>query len=242
MLTPEQGEVIVRIFTEFANGISPARIAEGLNADGIPGPSGGPWQSTTIRGHAKRQSGILRNRAYIGLIVYGQMEFRKDPTTGKRISVPGKDPLVVGAPDLRIISQDLWDTVAARLETISRKMATDDATGQPLNRVHRQKFLLSGLMTCGGCGGNVSIIGKDRYGCSTRKNKGTCDNAQTLTRQKLESRVLASLKTRLLAPEHLEAFVAQVSEDFDTQQASAGGQRKTLDHLRQGNLRRLCSP
>ncbi len=200
-----------------------------MNADGIPGPSGGTWQSTTIRGNAKRQTGILRNRAYIGQIVYGQMQFRKDPKTGKRTSLPGDAPLVVKATNLRIVPQDLWDAVSDRLKSISREMATDPDTGLALNRSHRKKFLLSGLLKCGCCGGNMTIQGKDRCGCSNLKRTGTSHNATTITRQKVESRALSSLIGKLLAPENLKDFVSQVSKALSAEQQSAGGNQRALE-------------
>ena len=107
-------------------------------------------------------------------------------------------------------------------------MDTDPATGLALNRAHRKKFLLSGLLKCGCCGGNMAILAKDRYGCSTRKRKGTCDNATSITRAQVEGRVLASLKTKLLAPANLEAFVSQVSKELTAHQKSANGTQKAL--------------
>ena len=228
VINEEKADVVRRIFEDFANGLAPAKIASALNAEGISGPSGGLWQSSTIRGNAKRQTGILRNRAYIGQIVYGQMQFRKDPKTGKRTSILGDNPLTVDAPELRIVPQDLWDAVSDRLQCISREMATEPKTGLALNRSHRKKFLLSGLLKCGCCGGNMAIQAKDRYGCSTRKRKGTCDIATSITRLQVESRVLASLKAKLLAPENLQAFVARVSQELTAQQKSAGGNQKAL--------------
>ncbi|MCP4300690.1 MAG: recombinase family protein, partial [Gammaproteobacteria bacterium] len=229
VINEDKAEVVRGIFEDFANGLAPAKIAAALNAEGVPGPSGGLWQSSTIRGNAKRQTGILRNRAYIGQIVYGQMKFRKDPKTGKRTSIPGDNPLTVDAPDLRIVPQDLWDAVSCRLQTISREMATDPETGLALNRSHRKIFLLSGLLKCGCCGGNMAIQGKDRYGCSNRKRTGTCDNATTITRQNVEGRVLASLKSKLLAPENLQAFVSQVSKALSADQQTAGGNQRALE-------------
>jgi len=82
--------------------LAPAKIAAALNVEGIAGPAGGLWQSSTIREHAKRQSGVQRTRAYNGQIVDGQMEFRRAPYTGKRTSLPRGSPLIVEAQDLRI--------------------------------------------------------------------------------------------------------------------------------------------
>ncbi|MCH9000405.1 MAG: recombinase family protein, partial [Proteobacteria bacterium] len=53
--------IVRRIFEEFAQGRSPRGIAKSLNAEGVAGPKGRPWQDTTIRGHATRRTGILRN-------------------------------------------------------------------------------------------------------------------------------------------------------------------------------------
>ncbi|WBO61162.1 hypothetical protein GT370_10165 [Acidocella sp. MX-AZ03] len=41
---------------------------------------------TTIRGHATRGTGILRNELYIGRMVWNRMRYLKDPATGKRVS------------------------------------------------------------------------------------------------------------------------------------------------------------
>ena len=41
-----------------------------LNREGIPGPGGRPWGDTTIRGHALRGTGVLRNELYVGRLVW----------------------------------------------------------------------------------------------------------------------------------------------------------------------------
>ena len=62
----EQAEVIQRIFREFTElEYSEFRIAEGLNADGIPSPSGRLWTAGTVLNR-------LRNEKYIGTMVYNQ--------------------------------------------------------------------------------------------------------------------------------------------------------------------------
>ena len=186
----------------------------------MPGPRDG-WIGTTIRGDATRQTGILRNRIYVGEIVYGRTIFRKDPRSGKRLASVATAPMVVtSAPALRIVSDVLWRRVQDRFEANGRKMARDES-GQALNRVHRAQYVLSGLLECSCCGGAYAIMGKNRYGCSTRKNKGTCDNKTTITRQALESRVLAGIKRGLLAPELVEGFVARVTEQLAARRATA---------------------
>src|SRR5262249_5536719 len=119
-----------------------------------------------------------------------------NPRTGKRAAQVNKpeDHERNEAPELRIIDDELWQRVKARQQEARTEMGKDEA-GNALNRAHRRKFLLSELLVCGECGGGYTIMGKDRYGCATRRAKGTCGNAKTITRQKIESRVLGGLKT-----------------------------------------------
>ena len=218
-IEPEQARIVRRIFDEFAGGLAPNVIAARLNAEGVPGPRNG-WIGTTIRGDAARQTGILRNRLYIGRIVYGQTTFRKDPRSGKRLSRVTGTAVEVDAPALRIVSDALWDSVQDRLKDIGRRMARDES-GQALNRAHRAQYVLSGLLVCGCCGGPYAIMGKDRYGCSTRQNRGTCENAVTVKRQTVEGRVLAGIKRGLLAPEMVESFVARVTKELAARRLGA---------------------
>src|SRR5262249_27422082 len=79
-----EAAVVRRIFEEFAAGKPPRAIARGLNAEKIAGPRGRPWSDTTIRGHALRGTGILRNELYVGRLVWNRQRYVKDPRTGKR--------------------------------------------------------------------------------------------------------------------------------------------------------------
>lgn len=61
-----QAEIVRRVFRDFAAGVSPRAIARRLNAEGVPGPAGKLWTDSTIRGHAKRGTGLVNNELYIG--------------------------------------------------------------------------------------------------------------------------------------------------------------------------------
>ncbi|MGZ3217183.1 zinc ribbon domain-containing protein [Paracoccus sp. T5] len=82
----------------------------------------------------------------------------------------------------------------------------------PLNDSHRARYLLNGLVTCGCCGGGYTITGKDRYGCYRRKTQGKqeCGNSRTITREKLETRVLARLRQGLMTTSFAAQFAAEV--------------------------------
>jgi site-specific DNA recombinase len=40
---------------------------------------------------------------------------------------------------------------------------------------------------------------RDRYGCLDHHRRGICDNNRTITREKIEERVLSGLKDRLIS-------------------------------------------
>ena len=66
---------------------------------------------------------------------------------------------VVQVPALRLIDDDLWDAVRRRQQSLSFAIPRDD-DGNALNRAHRRKFLFSGLLKCGCCGGGFTIVGR----------------------------------------------------------------------------------
>ena len=53
--------------------------------------------------------------------------------------------------------------------------------------------MFSGLIKCACCGGGYAIISADLIGCSTARNKGTCENRRSIQRSRLEERVLNAL-------------------------------------------------
>ena len=113
---------------------------------------------------------------------------------------------VVEVPELRIVEQEVWERAKARQLALA---SGPQSQSGGLNGTHRPIFLLSGLLKCGGCGGGYTVIGKGRYGCATRRGKGTCDNSATITRQSLERRVLGGLRERMLTPDSVAAFVRE---------------------------------
>jgi len=62
----------------------------------------------------------------------------------------------------------------------------DDFSSVPWKRACCTRYLLSGLLICGSCGGGFSTISQHHNGCSTARNKGTCDNLLTIRRDILE--------------------------------------------------------
>ncbi len=225
--------IVRRIFRDFAAGKSPRAIAKELNAEAIPGPGGRDWRDTTIRGQAERGTGIINNALYVGRLEWNRCSYIKNPKTGKRVARPNPRERweIVEVPDLRIVDDDLWNRVKARQQEVAFKIGRTEG-GQALNRAHRRRFLLSGLLKCGACGGGYTIVAQDRYGCATRRSKGTCSNSLTITRQEIEDRVLSGLKDKLMAPElvrtFIEEFQAEANRLHAEQQAEITAKRSRL--------------
>ncbi len=196
----DEAAIVRRIFAEYLAGSSPLSIARRLNAEGIKSPRGGQWNASTILGNRKRANGILNNSLYAGRISYNRQRFEKHPGTRKRrAKLNDRDEWIETQVDeLAIVDAATWNAVAERLAVASVIVPSHQ---------RRPKKLLSGLVECGCCGGTVTIIGADRWGCSSRKNGGTCGNGSTISTRKLEGRVIDALKTKMLTPEWVQEFI-----------------------------------
>lgn len=213
-----QAEVVRRIFRDYAAGKSAKTIAVALNKEGIPAPSGGDWGFSTINGNPKRGNGILNNEMYVGKIVWNRQRFVKDPNTGKRQARPNPESewVIQEAPELRILDDELWSAVKTRQE--KNTLARDDsgmADVRTVNHRRRPRYLFSGLTKCACCGGGYSAISATLIGCSTARNKGTCDNRVNIRRDELESRVLNALRTKLVDPELFAHFCEVFTQEMN---------------------------
>jgi hypothetical protein len=209
----------------------------------VPGPEGGAWGPTTINGNWARGTGILNNELYIGRLVWNRLRYVKDPETGKRVSrTNSPDQLIVqDVPELRILEQELWDSVKAR-QAVSRKDTRPDLKNRPFWDRKRPRFLLSGLARCGECGASYVKISANLFGCAAARNKGTCANRLNVRRDALEAIVLDGLKARLMDPELFKAFadefVAEVNRLRGTESARAEQLKRELEAT-QKRIRRI---
>ena len=228
VLKAEEAAVVRRIFSDYAKGISPRKIAEALNVEGIPGPQGGQWGASTIHGNRERGTGVINNQLYIGRQIWNRLRYVKDPTTGKRVSRlnPESDWVITEVPDLRIIDDALWEKVRARQGALKSK-----ETGVPVWDRRRPRTLFSGLMECGCCGAGFSKVQKDSFGCSAARNKGKaiCTNMVTIKQKDLEARVLDALAHHLMDPEAVAAFCEAYTAERNRLAAAATTTRTTME-------------
>jgi len=235
---PDRGErrvneveaaVVRRIFNEYASGKSPKAIAHALNREKIAGPAGEGWGPSTINGNWRRGTGILNNELYIGRLVWNRLAYIKNPDTGNRVSRLN-DPsswIVKDVPELRIIDQALWERVKERQQGIRKVHA--------FHEKQRPRKLLSFLLKCGCCGGGLSKVSQKHYGCSTARNKGTCDNRLTVRQDEVEGMVIGALQSRLMDPALLAEFCDEYTRHINRlrgeKNASLGAARSELAKL-----------
>jgi site-specific DNA recombinase len=238
-----EAAIVRRVFEEFAKGRSPRAIAGALNKETIPGPASKTWGPSTIYGNWRRSTGILNNELYIGRLVWNRQQFIKDPNTGRRQARlnPETKWIIESVPHLRILDDQLWNLVKERQRASQSRVMTKDK-GIRSERARRPRYLLSGLLRCGTCGGGFFKISQSHYGCSTARNKGTCNNLLTLRRDELEAKVLDGLRHQLMHPEMVRTFVDEFHREVNRQasEQDAGRDCATRDLAKtEREIRRL---
>ena len=246
-IVPGQAAIVVRIFDEFAAGMSPGQIVRRLNEENVPPPRSGKrdkapslkapaWTPNTLTGNAERGTGILNNLLYTGQRPYQKQTYRKNPDTGKRHAFVRDDedrPDTVEVPELRIVSDVLWRAVKARqagLAGVSKRKTTSEVA-LPFFAQQRPKYLLTGKMTCGECGASYAKSGRSRFGCqgSAKKGPAYCGNRLTIRQDELDTRVLAGLTTEMLKEDVLAAFLKEYEAEtcrLETASASIRPERE----------------
>jgi site-specific DNA recombinase len=170
------------------------------------------------------------------------MRVSMSTNTGKRVSRPNPEAKWVRTevPELRIVDDELWQRVKLRQAELAKQFeATTNgvraARAERLNRLPRPAFLLSGLLTCGCCGGKYGIVVNDRYGCLGHFRKGISDNGRTVRRDDIERRVLAGLTDKLVSPEAVAVAVRAYAEETNRQnherRAHAETSRRALEKI-----------
>jgi DNA invertase Pin-like site-specific DNA recombinase len=191
------------MFERHAEGWSPVSLAHELNRLGVPAPRGGTWAVSAIFGTAQRGLGILNNQLYIGRVLWNRRQWLKDPETGARryVERPESEWLVRDAPELRIISDQLWEATRQRIHP------KGDAIAAATRGARAPRTLFGGLLVCATCGGAVVAVDARRYGCSVHKDRGpaACASENFVPRKAVDTRLLAVVKEEMEAPEVIAA-------------------------------------
>jgi site-specific DNA recombinase len=154
---------------------------------------------------------------YIGRVIWNRSRFVKSPGTNKRICRPRprSEWRVIERPELRIVCDELWERVQARLAW-TKKIYRQQTRSGLLNRTASSHYLLSGIVKCDVCGGSLVITsgrsrrGHRRYGCSQHFYRGTCANAVQIRKDWLEEKLLAGLQDAVLQSDSITYAVGGV--------------------------------
>ena len=202
-IDPVPAAVVKTIFERYAAGVGIGTIVEGLNRSDAPPPRGTRWRYNAVR-H------ILRNERYCGVQIWGQRTFVRRPGSRQKVARPQPREAWKRRerPDLRIVPDDLWTQVQARLAevgaTARRQAGSNLLRGR--SPEHHARHLFTGVMRCGVCGGAMSITagghGSPRYGCrqSWRHGRTTCGNRLTIRAKVADAVLLSTLQAQLTSP------------------------------------------
>ena len=176
------------------------KTKRGMIGVGVPAPRGGQWNASTIHENAARGNGLLHNELYRGRLVWGRQTWSKSRETGTRRSrpAPASDRITTPVPQLRIVSDEVWEGVRRRYEAI----ASGPQTRRP-ETARRPVRLLSELVRCGVCDGSMVIGGaQGRLTCSLRRERGpaACTNGRGVRSDEVEARVATAFRQCCSSP------------------------------------------
>jgi DNA invertase Pin-like site-specific DNA recombinase len=232
-----QAEVVRRIFELHVKELGIKRISSLLNDEGVPAPgskrtttdaagqrntrTSDKWSATGIRD-------LLRNERYAGRVIYGRT--RRAMKRGGKVRLNVGDSskwLTVEREDLRVVPEGLWQANAKRVAaTAAQYLRKADGTveGRPAQLgAATGKYLLSGLLACGECGGNLIAVKRRSsnkkihvyYICATYRVRGpkACSNARGLQAGDIESMVTTGFKRFVLTPDAVETVLTDAAKD-----------------------------
>ena len=223
----EQANWVRWIYEKYADGWSCQKIAAELNRLSVKTGRAGTWAVSALYGSPNKGSGVLNNELYVGRYIWNRSQWVKDPDTGKRQRLvrPREEWLVEERPELRIVSDDLWEAVRTRMDGTRLSNGSKGKGARP-------KTLLGGLMKCGYCGGSMIAVSKYEYGCTAHKDRGdaVCGGI-SVSRQTTDRRMLTVLREDLLQPasiieirQQVQALLADMVRKANSDAISAKGE------------------
>jgi site-specific DNA recombinase len=226
-INPEQAKWVRWMYEQFAAGLSARKIAHELNRKGVTTGRGKTWCVSALHGHPKYRTGVLRNPIYRGLYVWNRSQWVKDPDTGrrKRTERPEAEWITLEAPELAIVSSELWNAAKVRLTGPKKR-----TRGKP------PRTPLSGLLRCEACGGAVVAVNRRAYGCAANKDRGaTVCGGVLVRRDVMERRLVEILRDDLLSDkataELRQEVAALLAQEGRTQAAEEKATRARLQAL-----------
>jgi site-specific DNA recombinase len=223
VINPEQAAIIIRIFELGAKGYGSNTVARLLNTEGVLSSKSlksGERYSWTARAIKL----IWENEKYKGRNVWNKTKTVRNPATGKmqQVARPEDDWVIGDIPSARIVSDELWEA-ANEAKKQRREKHPGPVRGGMFRTEKSKTYIFSGLLTCGECGGTVTIIQNrkncPRYVCARALRYQTKCNRRSIHLLSLEPRllqVIAMMINSTLADKIVEAILRkQVTTNCD---------------------------
>jgi len=198
-----EATIVRRIFELSAAGAGLTRITKTLNAEGAPAPrpqQGRPkgWATSSVRE-------VLLRPLYRGEIVWNQTQKRDVWGQANRSGRLTDDWVRVAAPELQIVTPELWAASQARFNERQTKHSQAGRGGLDIE----SRYLLSGFARCATCGGGLVTHSRRHggaraffYGCSSFWKRGAkvCPNSLVARVELVDAEVLATIQDDVCRP------------------------------------------
>ena len=222
------------VFERYVLGDSPRVIAQALNELGIASSRGRTWTHSALYPDLKGV-GMLGNPMYVGKPVWNRTKWLHHPVTGRRTRTmrPEAEWVIVEAPELRIIDDDLWLAARAGSKPTAKYVRSKDDHWQRRRRA-QPEISVQWLAKCGTCGAAFIVVDRYRYGCSYNRDRGVsvCANSLRVARSTIESVLLADVRRELLSPEAFRAFELEAKEALNRDAPDPAQPRRALAQAR----------
>ena len=223
----EQAAVVRRIFHLSAAGKGMISIARLLNDEGHPAPRNTiglkiSWSPSSVRS-------VLFRRLYLGEVIWNKTKKRNPWGIQQQRKRPEREWIKIPMPSLQIISESEWKAAHDRLSAtraIYLRGTKGELWGRPASTLD-SKYLLTGLVKCGICGGSLYVKSSSRkglrafaYGCMTFHLRGrtACTNSMVIPMETANEAVLKVLEQDVLHPQVTDTVVRKALDKFKTSQ------------------------
>ena len=209
-INEEESKVVKEIFESYVyKGIGTTKIAWNLNDRGIrTKKTKSKWVQTSI-------VRMLKNPIYTGRVTNKKSEVT-DFITGTRKELPEEEWIVVERPEMRIISDELFNRAQELLEQRSNEFKLN-------NKREKTEYVFSTLIYCKHCGYSFRRIKRKytadgpeyiRWVCSGRNSMGVnhCPNTTVIDEEELLNAIKIYLKSII---KNKKDFMKAVEKEFE---------------------------
>lgn len=209
-INEEEASIVKEIFESYVyKGIGTTKIAWDLNDRGIrTKKTKSKWVQTSI-------VRMLKNPIYTGRVTNKKSEVT-DFITGTRKDLPEEEWITVDRPEMRIISDELFNRAQGLLEQRSKEFKLN-------NKREKTEYVFSTLIYCKHCGYSFRRIrrkytedGKEyiRWVCSGRNSMGVnhCPNTTVIDEEELLNAIKEYLKSII---SNKKNFMKAVEKEFE---------------------------